>query len=188
MAQRRKHSTGVNLLPSSSKMGRFVFATVLIVVGLVLIFVKDLSGGARYEKDLVTKEGTLTNYSFKKNEAGEKAYGIWLREFTELLMLPQHQMANFDTAAFKNQIKPGDRLQVQYNKRENPMNSGGTRTLYGLSSPAKDKIFFTGEETIKQEKYDWLAWLSYALIGLGTALFIYQIVKLKREEQEAPAD
>lgn len=184
MAQRRRHSTGTSLIPSSSKIGRFVLSTALIVGGLVLIFIKDLGGGASVAQNLVTQEGTLSNYSFKKNEAGEKTYGIWLREISELLVLPEHQTASFDTTAFKNLVKPGDRLQVEYNKRENVMASNGNRKLYGLAVPAKNITFFTGEDSLKSEQNDWLSWLAYLLIGGGVILFIFQMVRLQKEDRE----
>ncbi len=184
MALRRRHATGI---PSASIAGvwRFLPATLLITIGLSLLAFKDNSRDARHDQDLITKEGTLSNYSFKKTAEGEKDYGIWLRELSERLALPSHQQQTFDTAAFQRLVKPGDRVQVQYNRRENMGDTEGTRTLYGLAVPSLEKTYFSGEETIQENKNNWLAWLSYGFIAAGAILFIYKLVQLKRERTTA---
>ncbi len=163
--------------------GRFLPATMLILLGLGIFLYQNATKTTQSAKELISKEGTLINYSFKKDAEGKLTYGIWLREFSERLVLPNYTMATFDTAAFKTTVPPGSRVAVEYNDKENTMATKGERKLYALSVPALQKTYFRGEETIEKDEKKWLDWLKYGLIVVGALLFIYKLVEYRRQEK-----
>ncbi|QHL88590.1 hypothetical protein GU926_14590 [Nibribacter ruber] len=156
---------------------QFLPATILVVAGLILLGLDYGTKGVQSPKDLTPKEGTLSNYSFKKSTEGDLDYGFWLQELTERFVLPKNEAALFDTAAFKAQVKPGDRLRVEYNKREDPVKNEGNRRIYSLSAPKLNKTFLTAEDALRRDTGGWLTWLTYALLAAGVGLFIWQIYK-----------
>jgi hypothetical protein len=180
MSKRGRRTLGVPTFPIPIS-GRFVPAILLICIGLGLLIYKSVTQEVRDMQDLVTKEGTFTNYSFRKTPEGEKDYGIWLREFSERFELTGPQEASFDTVSFKTAVKPGDRLQVEYNTRENVLKNGGVRKLYGLAAPQKNLTFFVGTESVQQENTGGITYLIYAFLAAGILLYVWQLVKLQRE-------
>ncbi len=158
-------------------------AILLIILGLGLLIYKNLTQEVKQAQDLVVQEGTLINYSFKKTPEGEKDYGLWLKEFAERFELSPLEEATFDTAAFKAAIKPGDRLRVEYSGREDVLENGGVRRLYGLSAPAKNIAFFTGKDIVAKENSGLLTYAIYASLALGILLYIWQIFKMRRQQK-----
>ncbi|MGV3539760.1 MAG: hypothetical protein ACO1OQ_08115 [Rufibacter sp.] len=165
--------------------GKFLPATLLIIAGLALMIYQSIGGGVRKVTDLTAKEGTLINYSFQKTPEGEKDYGIWLKEYSERFTLSKRDAATFDTTAFKAEVQKGDRVRVEYDGSINPLDTGGERKLFGLAAPAKDKSYLLGEETIKQDRYNWVTFLMYGLLAAGILLYIYKIVQMRRNPEEA---
>ncbi|ALI98521.1 hypothetical protein DC20_05460 [Rufibacter tibetensis] len=163
--------------------GRFMPATLLIILGLGLLIYKNLTQEVKQEQDLVVKEGTLINYSFKKTPEGERDYGIWLKEFAERFELTGTEEAKFDTTAFKAAIKPGDRLRVAFSDREDLLENGGVRKLYGLSAPVKKLSFFEGKETVGKLNTGIITYAMYASLALGILLYIWQLFKFQREQK-----
>ncbi len=156
-------------------------AILLIIVGLGLLIFKNLTQKVKQAQDLVVKEGTFINYSFKKTPEGERDYGIWLKEFAERFELSGQEEANFDTAAFRSAIKPGDRLRVEYSNREDVLENGGVRKLYGLTAPAKNLTFFLGKDLVAKENSGVLAYSIYGFLALGILLYIWQLYKAQRQ-------
>ncbi|MFB9863468.1 hypothetical protein [Rufibacter immobilis] len=183
MSRRGRRTLGVPTFPMPIS-GRFMPAIILIVLGLGLLMYKTLTQEVRHEQDLAAREGTLTNYSFKKTPEGEPDYGIWLKEFSERFELLSGQEATFDTTAFKAALKLGDRVRVEYSTREDMLETGGTRKLYGLSAPAKNLTFFSGKDIVAQVNSGGITYAIYGLLAAGIALYIWQLVRLKRQREE----
>ncbi|GGK87602.1 hypothetical protein GCM10011405_39140 [Rufibacter glacialis] len=158
-------------------------ATLLIILGLGLMIFKNFTQEVKTAQDLVVKEGTLINYSFKKTPEGERDYGIWLREFAERFELEGPEEASFDTTAFKAAIKPGDRLRVEYSDRQDVLENGGVRTLYGLTAPAKKLSFFEGQETVQKQNSGLVTYGIYGFLALGILLYIWQLIRFQREQK-----
>jgi hypothetical protein len=154
-------------------------AILLIVLGLGLLIYKNLTQEVKQVQDLVVKEGTFINYSFKKTPEGERDYGIWLKEFAERFELSSREEATFDTTAFKAAIKPGDRLHIEYSDKEDVLENGGVRRLYGLTAPAKNIAFFTGKDIVAKENSGLLTYAIYVSLALGILLYIWQIYKAR---------
>ncbi|WP_205500130.1 hypothetical protein [Rufibacter psychrotolerans] len=180
MSRRGRRTLGVPTFPMPIS-GRFLPATLLIVLGLGLMIFQSFTQEVRGEQDLVAEQGTFSNYSFKKTPEGEKDYGIWLREFSERFELTGNQEASFDTAAFRAAVKPGDRIQVEFSSREDVVETGGTRKLYGLAAPAKNITFFAGKDSVQRENTGPLTYAMYGLLAAGILLYIWQVIKWKRE-------
>ncbi|WP_207434232.1 hypothetical protein [Sabulibacter ruber] len=179
MSRRGRRTLGVPTFPMPIS-GRFLPATILIILGLALLIFKSFTQEVRGEQDLVATEGTLSNYSFKKTPEGEKDYGIWLREFSERFELAGPQETSFDTAAFRAQVKPGDKVRVEYSTREDVIETGGTRKLYGLAAPAKNLSFFVGSESVAKQNSGGINYAIYGFLALGILLYIWQVVRSQR--------
>ncbi|AMM51256.1 hypothetical protein TH61_08825 [Rufibacter sp. DG15C] len=160
---------------------QFLPATILLVIGLILLGLQYGTQVVQNPKDLTAIEGTLSNYSFKKTEKGDLDYGIWLQELTERFVLPKHEIARFDTAAFKAQAKIGERLRVEYNAKEDPVKNEGNRRIYSLSAPKINKSFLTAEDVLRRDSGGWLTWLTYALIAAGVGLFAWKIYQQNQQ-------
>ncbi|GAB2544877.1 hypothetical protein GCM10027189_29520 [Rufibacter soli] len=180
MARRGRRTLGMPL-PIS---GRFLPATMLIILGLGLMIYIGFTKEVRGTQDLVVKEGTLSNYSFKKTKEGERDYGLWLKEFPERFVMTDRDEASFDTAAFKAAIQPGQRLRVEYSTRENLMENGGLRKLYGLAIPSKNITYFEGRSTVQHENNGIINYVMYALLAAGVGLYAWQLVQMQREKRE----
>ncbi|MBA9078376.1 hypothetical protein [Rufibacter quisquiliarum] len=183
MAQRPRRTLGTPTFPMPIS-GKFLPATLLLVAGLALMIYQSIGGGVRTVTDLTVKEGTLINYSFRKTPEGERDYGVWLKEFSERFALTKRDAAAFDTAAFKAQVKPGDRVRVEYDGSINPLDTDGERKLFGLAVPSKNQSFLLPEETIKKNRYNWLTYLMYGLLAAGILLYIYKIMQMQRTREE----
>ncbi|GAA4306172.1 hypothetical protein [Nibribacter koreensis] len=162
---------------------QFLPATILLVVGLIMLGLQYGTKGVQSPKDLTAIEGTLSNYSFKKTADGDLDYGIWMQELTERFVLPKNEVARFDTAAFKAQAKIGERLRVEYNKREDPVKNEGNRRIYSLSAPKLNKTFLSAEEVLRRDTGGWLTWLTYALIAAGIGLFSYKLYQQNQQQE-----
>ncbi|RNI28861.1 hypothetical protein [Rufibacter latericius] len=161
--------------------GQFMPAILLIIVGLGLLIFKSLTQEVKTEQELVVKEGTFINYSFKKTPEGERDYGIWLKEFAERFELTGREEANFDTAAFRAAIKPGDRLRVEYSNKEDLLENGGVRKLYGLTAPSKNLQFFLGKDIVAKENSGVLTYAIYGFLTFGIGLYLWQLYKSQRQ-------
>ncbi|KAA3439855.1 hypothetical protein [Rufibacter hautae] len=180
MSKRGRRTLGVPTFPLPIS-GQFMPAILLIIMGLGLLVFKNLTQEVKHVQDLMVKEGTLINYSFKKTPEGERDYGLWLKEFAERFELAGKQESSFDTTAFKAALKPGDRLRVEYSDREDVLENGGVRRLYGLSAPAKNLTFFQGKDTVYQQNNGTLTFAIYGLLAGGILLYIWQIYKTQRQ-------
>lgn len=183
MAQHARRHLGTPTFPMPIS-GRFMPAILLLVLGLGIMVYQNMSSGSRNVNNLLKKEGTLSNYSFKLTPEGRRNYGIWLKEWSERFVLPDHEARVFDTASFKAMVKPGQRVVAEFNSQEDPLEHDGTRRLYGLAIPGKNKTYFTGRSTIKKDNNNWVTWLMYAFLVSGTGLYVWKLIQSRYQVEE----